>query len=156
MKMTKFSFIFFTHSTGLGAVWKTCNVPAGSTVAVFGLGAVGLACIQVIREVEQLPLSPPHTATPTTSPPLPPPPHHPFSSTLSSTTSLTPSHPLSPPLTPSPTSLPPPSHNFLLLSLTHTPLTTSSPSLSPSPPLSSSQSLPLRLPRHVKPVESSR
>lgn len=125
--MTKFSFIFFTHSTGLGAVWKTCNVPAGSTVAVFGLGAVGLACIQVIREVEQLPLSPPHTATPTTSPPLPPPPHHPFSSTLSFTTSLyllhpflLPPPPLSPPFTPSPTSLPPPSHNFLLLSLTHT------------------------------------
>jgi Zn-dependent alcohol dehydrogenase len=35
------------HSTGLGAVWKTCNVTEGSTVAVFGLGAVGLACIQV-------------------------------------------------------------------------------------------------------------
>jgi S-(hydroxymethyl)glutathione dehydrogenase/alcohol dehydrogenase len=34
-------------STGLGAVWKTCNVEAGATVAVFGLGAVGLACIQV-------------------------------------------------------------------------------------------------------------
>jgi S-(hydroxymethyl)glutathione dehydrogenase / alcohol dehydrogenase len=34
-------------STGLGAVWNTCNVEAGTTVAVFGLGAVGLACIQV-------------------------------------------------------------------------------------------------------------
>ncbi|CAE7733143.1 adh5, partial [Symbiodinium microadriaticum] len=33
-------------STGLGAVWKTCNVEADTTVAVFGLGAVGLACIQ--------------------------------------------------------------------------------------------------------------
>lgn len=33
-------------STGLGAVWKTTNVEAGSTVAVFGLGAVGLAAIQ--------------------------------------------------------------------------------------------------------------
>lgn len=29
--------------SGLGAVWNTANVQAGSTVAVFGLGAVGLA-----------------------------------------------------------------------------------------------------------------
>jgi S-(hydroxymethyl)glutathione dehydrogenase/alcohol dehydrogenase len=36
-------------STGLGAVWKTCNVEAGSSVAVFGLGAVGLAAIQVCK-----------------------------------------------------------------------------------------------------------
>lgn len=33
-------------STGLGAAWKTCSVEEGSTVAVFGLGAVGLAVIQ--------------------------------------------------------------------------------------------------------------
>jgi len=33
-------------STGLGAVWNTCKVEEGSTVAVFGLGAVGLAVIQ--------------------------------------------------------------------------------------------------------------
>lgn len=33
-------------STGLGAVWNTCKVPADSSVAVFGLGAVGLAVIQ--------------------------------------------------------------------------------------------------------------
>jgi len=33
-------------STGLGAVWNTCGVETGSTVAVFGLGAVGLAVIQ--------------------------------------------------------------------------------------------------------------
>lgn len=33
-------------STGLGAAWKTCSVEEGSTVAVFGLGAVGLAAIQ--------------------------------------------------------------------------------------------------------------
>jgi S-(hydroxymethyl)glutathione dehydrogenase/alcohol dehydrogenase len=33
-------------STGLGAVWNTCNVQKGSSVAVFGLGAVGLAVIQ--------------------------------------------------------------------------------------------------------------
>ena len=31
-------------------MWKTCNVTEGSTVAVFGLGAVGLACIQVRGE----------------------------------------------------------------------------------------------------------
>merc|ERR1711862_970441 len=33
-------------STGLGAVWNTCKVETNSTVAVFGLGAVGLAVIQ--------------------------------------------------------------------------------------------------------------
>lgn len=33
-------------STGLGAVWNTCSVEVNSTVAVFGLGAVGLAVIQ--------------------------------------------------------------------------------------------------------------
>lgn len=33
-------------STGLGAVWNTCKVEAFSSVAVFGLGAVGLAVIQ--------------------------------------------------------------------------------------------------------------
>lgn len=33
-------------STGLGAVWNTCKVEADATVAVFGLGAVGLAVIQ--------------------------------------------------------------------------------------------------------------
>jgi len=36
-------------STGLGAAWKTCNVEAGSSVAVFGLGAVGLAVIQAAK-----------------------------------------------------------------------------------------------------------
>ncbi|CAK8533443.1 unnamed protein product [Lathyrus sativus] len=30
-------------STGVGAVWKVTDVEKGSTVAVFGLGAVGLA-----------------------------------------------------------------------------------------------------------------
>jgi S-(hydroxymethyl)glutathione dehydrogenase/alcohol dehydrogenase len=34
-------------STGLGAVWNTCKVEAGASVAVFGLGAVGLAVVQV-------------------------------------------------------------------------------------------------------------
>ena len=33
-------------STGLGAVWNTCDVEEGASVAVFGLGAVGLAAIQ--------------------------------------------------------------------------------------------------------------
>ena len=33
-------------STGLGAVWNTCKVEINSSVAVFGLGAVGLAVIQ--------------------------------------------------------------------------------------------------------------
>mmetsp|Transcript_25638 Transcript_25638/g.59155 ORF Transcript_25638/g.59155 Transcript_25638/m.59155 type:complete len:395 (-) Transcript_25638:200-1384(-) len=33
-------------ATGLGAVWNTCKVERGSSVAVFGLGAVGLAVIQ--------------------------------------------------------------------------------------------------------------
>lgn len=33
-------------STGLGAAWKTANIESGSSVAVFGLGAVGLAIIQ--------------------------------------------------------------------------------------------------------------
>jgi len=37
-------------STGWGAVWKTCDVQAGSTVGVFGLGAVGLAVIQAAKE----------------------------------------------------------------------------------------------------------
>jgi S-(hydroxymethyl)glutathione dehydrogenase/alcohol dehydrogenase len=43
-------------STGLGAVWKTCNVEEGSSVAVFGLGAVGLAAIQAasIRKASRI------------------------------------------------------------------------------------------------------
>jgi S-(hydroxymethyl)glutathione dehydrogenase / alcohol dehydrogenase len=32
-----------------GAVWNTCKVEAGSSVAVFGLGAVGLAVIQAAK-----------------------------------------------------------------------------------------------------------
>jgi Zn-dependent alcohol dehydrogenase len=32
-------------STGWGAVFNTCKVSPGSSVAVFGLGAVGLAVI---------------------------------------------------------------------------------------------------------------
>lgn len=33
-------------TTGIGAVVNTAKVEAGSTVAIFGLGAIGLACIQ--------------------------------------------------------------------------------------------------------------
>lgn len=33
-------------ATGLGAVWNTCDVEGGASVAVFGLGAVGLSVIQ--------------------------------------------------------------------------------------------------------------
>lgn len=33
-------------STGIGAVLNTCKVEAGSKVAVFGIGAVGLSCVQ--------------------------------------------------------------------------------------------------------------
>jgi len=36
-------------ATGLGAVWNTAKVTEGSTVAVFGLGAVGLAVIDGCR-----------------------------------------------------------------------------------------------------------
>ncbi|KAH6792578.1 GroES-like zinc-binding dehydrogenase family protein [Perilla frutescens var. hirtella] len=36
-------------STGLGAVWNTADVEEGSTVAVFGLGAVGLAVVEGAR-----------------------------------------------------------------------------------------------------------
>eukprot|EP00466_Bigelowiella_natans_P004870 jgi/Bigna1/58338/fgenesh1_pm.77_\ len=36
-------------ATGLGAVWNTCKVEAGSSIAVFGLGAVGLAVIQAAK-----------------------------------------------------------------------------------------------------------
>ena len=34
---------FLNPCEGVGAAWNTANVQAGSTVAVFGLGAVGLA-----------------------------------------------------------------------------------------------------------------
>ncbi|XP_076925442.1 alcohol dehydrogenase-like 7 [Bidens hawaiensis] len=36
-------------STGVGAAWKTANVEAGSTVAIFGLGAIGLAVAEGAR-----------------------------------------------------------------------------------------------------------
>lgn len=36
-------FLASMNQSGVGAAWNTANVSAGSTVAVFGLGAVGLA-----------------------------------------------------------------------------------------------------------------
>lgn len=36
-------------ATGWGAVFNTCKVEPGSSVAVFGLGAVGLAVIQAAK-----------------------------------------------------------------------------------------------------------
>lgn len=36
-------------TTGFGAVWNTCRVEVNSSVAVFGLGAVGLAVIQAAK-----------------------------------------------------------------------------------------------------------
>jgi len=35
-------------STGLGAVWNTCQVEVNSSVAVFGLGAVVSQCVNVL------------------------------------------------------------------------------------------------------------
>lgn len=37
------TIIILTNNSGLGAVWNTAKVEAGSIVAVFGLGIVGLA-----------------------------------------------------------------------------------------------------------------
>lgn len=36
-------------STGLGAVWNTTKVEKGSSVGVFGIGAVGLSVIQAAK-----------------------------------------------------------------------------------------------------------
>ncbi|XP_043809593.1 alcohol dehydrogenase-like 7 isoform X2 [Manihot esculenta] len=36
-------------STGVGAAWRTANVEAGSTVAIFGLGSIGLAVAEGAR-----------------------------------------------------------------------------------------------------------
>jgi hypothetical protein len=40
--------VIFLLSIGIGAAWNTANVSKGSTVAIFGLGAVGLAVSQLI------------------------------------------------------------------------------------------------------------
>uniref|UniRef100_A0A5B6Z3S4 Putative 8-hydroxygeraniol oxidoreductase n=1 Tax=Davidia involucrata TaxID=16924 RepID=A0A5B6Z3S4_DAVIN len=43
------SFISCGFSTGFGATWKCVNVEEGSSVAVFGLGAVGLGVVEGAR-----------------------------------------------------------------------------------------------------------
>ena len=43
-------------STGLGAVWNTAKVEAFASVAVFGLGAVGMAVIQAAKAVGAHPI----------------------------------------------------------------------------------------------------
>ena len=40
-------FNVFSLVPGVGAAWNTANVSKGSTVAVFGLGAVGLAVSKI-------------------------------------------------------------------------------------------------------------
>ena len=40
-------------STGWGAVWNSAKVEVGSTVGVFGLGAVGLAVVQAAKQVQR-------------------------------------------------------------------------------------------------------
>ena len=37
-------------SSGVGAAWNTANISAGNTVAIFGLGAVGLAVSNKIHK----------------------------------------------------------------------------------------------------------
>ncbi|GER25749.1 alcohol dehydrogenase [Striga asiatica] len=44
----KMSLLSCGLSTGLGAAWNTADIRAGATVAVFGLGAVGLAVSEAI------------------------------------------------------------------------------------------------------------
>ncbi|GAV75102.1 ADH_zinc_N domain-containing protein/ADH_N domain-containing protein [Cephalotus follicularis] len=47
--LEKMSLLSCGVSTGVGAAWNTANVQAGSTVAIFGLGAVGLAVAEGAR-----------------------------------------------------------------------------------------------------------
>ncbi|XP_047981989.1 alcohol dehydrogenase-like 4 isoform X2 [Salvia hispanica] len=47
--LNKMSLLSCGVSTGVGAVWNTADVEEGSTVAVFGLGAVGLAVVEGAR-----------------------------------------------------------------------------------------------------------
>lgn len=49
--LDKMSLLGCGVSTGWGAVWNTANVQAGATAAVFGLGTVGLACIDGLKQV---------------------------------------------------------------------------------------------------------
>jgi Zn-dependent alcohol dehydrogenase len=39
------------NCVGLGAVWNTAKVEAGSIVAIFGLGTVGLAVSEIYFDV---------------------------------------------------------------------------------------------------------
>ncbi|XP_059651034.1 alcohol dehydrogenase 1-like [Cornus florida] len=49
MPLTHASLISCGFTTGLGGPWKQCRVEKGSTVAVFGLGAVGLGALEGAR-----------------------------------------------------------------------------------------------------------
>ena len=49
LSLTKACLLGCGISTGLGAVWNTCEVEPGSSVGVFGLGAVGLAVVQASK-----------------------------------------------------------------------------------------------------------
>ncbi|XP_022878060.1 alcohol dehydrogenase-like 1 isoform X2 [Olea europaea var. sylvestris] len=49
ISMPHASFLSCGFTTGFGAVWKEAKVPKGSTVAVLGLGAVGLGVIEGAR-----------------------------------------------------------------------------------------------------------
>jgi S-(hydroxymethyl)glutathione dehydrogenase/alcohol dehydrogenase len=47
--LEKMSLLGCGVSTGWGAVWNTCQVENGASVAVFGCGAVGLSVIQAAK-----------------------------------------------------------------------------------------------------------
>ncbi|XP_043715174.1 alcohol dehydrogenase-like 4 [Telopea speciosissima] len=47
--LKKMTLLACCVSTGLGAAWNTAKVQAGSTIAIFGLGSVGLAVAQGAR-----------------------------------------------------------------------------------------------------------
>ena len=49
MPLEKASLFGCGIATGLGAAWNTVNVQAGQSVAVFGLGAVGLSVVQACK-----------------------------------------------------------------------------------------------------------
>ncbi|KAK9122323.1 hypothetical protein Syun_019940 [Stephania yunnanensis] len=51
--LEKMSLLSCGVSTGLGAAWNTANVKPGSTLAIFGLGAVGLALIVYVSQCRQ-------------------------------------------------------------------------------------------------------
>ncbi|KAL2524860.1 Alcohol dehydrogenase-like 3 [Abeliophyllum distichum] len=49
--LNKMALLSCCISTGVGAVWNTAKVKPGSSVAVFGLGAVGLAVVEGARAI---------------------------------------------------------------------------------------------------------